>query len=201
MAAVGATRAVDDGVRKKKLLITGGAGLIGQILSGALADEWDILSMDRTERQGCVRADIADLEEISPLFEGCDAVVHLAGDSHVGGDLGLCLPEQHPRDIQRLRGGKACQVRRMVFASSNHVTGLYEAEWPISAIVKGEFDGISPSQVPMIDHLTAPRPDSLYGVSKQFGEGIGAFYAWVARRLHGLPPDRDRLREGVARTV
>ena len=49
-------------------------------------------------------------------------------------------------------------VRRVVFASSNHAMGFYERSQTI---------GVE----------TSVRPDSRYGVSKAFGEALGALYA------------------------
>jgi uronate dehydrogenase len=46
---------------------------------------------------------------------------------------------------------------RIVFASSNHVVGYYRRD---------EF----------IDNSVAPKPDSLYGVSKVFGEAVASMY-------------------------
>ena len=48
-------------------------------------------------------------------------------------------------------------VRRIVFASSNHVTGFYR-------------------QSETIDAGQPPRPDGLYGLSKAFGEDLSRFY-------------------------
>jgi nucleoside-diphosphate-sugar epimerase len=50
-------------------------------------------------------------------------------------------------------------VKRIVFASTNHVMGMYDRDhqWPIYA------------DQPV-------RPDSLYGVSKAFGENLGRFW-------------------------
>ena len=48
-------------------------------------------------------------------------------------------------------------VKRVVFASSNHVVGFYKQGETITA-----------------DH--PPRPDSFYGVSKAFGEDFSRFY-------------------------
>ena len=73
-------------------------------------------------------------------------------------------------------------VRRVIFASSNHVTGLYERDHPYSAIVSGAYEGLDPGQIPMLDAATAIRPDSLYGVGKAFGEALGRLYA----EEHGL---------------
>jgi uronate dehydrogenase len=48
-------------------------------------------------------------------------------------------------------------VKRVVFASSNHVTGYYK-----------QSQTITPAH--------PPRPDSLYGVSKAFGEDLASMY-------------------------
>src|SRR5205085_12180139 len=54
-------------------------------------------------------------------------------------------------------------VERVVFASSNHVVGFYPRRRRIGTEV-------------------AVRPDSRYGVSKAFGEALGALYAYK----HGM---------------
>jgi nucleoside-diphosphate-sugar epimerase len=177
MAGGGAAETTGGRDRKKRLLITGGAGLIGTILCGALADEWEVSPLDRIGGSGCLKADITNLEEISPFFEGMDAVIHLAGDSHMEATWDSVYSNNILGTYNVFEAARRAGVKRLIFASSNHVTGLYEADWPVSAIVKGELEAIVPSQIPMITHLTPPRPDSLYGVSKLYGEGLGAFYS------------------------
>ena len=49
-------------------------------------------------------------------------------------------------------------VKRIIFASSNHAVGFYRL----------------PNE---IDNNVLPRPDTLYGVTKVFGEALGRFYA------------------------
>jgi len=73
-------------------------------------------------------------------------------------------------------------VRRLVFASSNHVTGLYENDPPYSHIVKGEYDKVDAEAIPLITHESLIRPDSHYGVSKAYGETLGRFHS----EEHGL---------------
>ena len=54
-------------------------------------------------------------------------------------------------------------VKRIVFATSNHAVGYYKRDQ-------------------VIDHEVVVRPDSRYGLSKAFGEALGALYA----DKHGL---------------
>lgn len=68
-------------------------------------------------------------------------------------------------------------VKKVVFASSNHVTGLYENDEPYRSICAGHYDGLDPGKIPRITHTWPIRPDSLYGVSKAFGEALGRHYA------------------------
>ena len=57
------------------------------------------------------------------------------------------------------------RVQRVVFASSNHVTGLYESEqW-------------SEAHPACIKHTVPPRPDGYYGISKLCGEGIARYFS------------------------
>ncbi len=149
---------------KKRVLVTGAGGNVGAMLSARLAGMFDLVLTDveagRSAEGIEIRsADIRDLDSIRALLDGVDAIVHLAGDPspsatwdsiyelNIGGTRNVL-------EAARLEG-----VRRVVFASSNHAMGMYdrEGEWPV------------------YNH-SLPRPDSLYGVSKAFGETIGRFY-------------------------
>jgi nucleoside-diphosphate-sugar epimerase len=73
-------------------------------------------------------------------------------------------------------------VRRVIFASSNHVVGLYERDPPYSAIVAGSYDGLDPAAIPLIRADAPIRPNGLYAVGKAFGEALARLYA----EEHGL---------------
>jgi hypothetical protein len=60
-------------------------------------------------------------------------------------------------------------VKQVVFASSNHAVGMYEIEC-MSELYR-------PRSGVMLDETAAIRPDSLYGVSKCFGEALGRYYS------------------------
>ncbi len=59
-------------------------------------------------------------------------------------------------------------VQQIIFASSNHAVGGYEME-KAPDIYRRDHASLTQN--------TLPRPDSLYGVSKCFGESLGRFYA------------------------
>ena len=68
---------------KRKVLITGGAGLIGSLLIKYLGDKYEFSSLDLQEAEGVKStvANIADFDAIQPYFEGVDTVIHLAADA------------------------------------------------------------------------------------------------------------------------
>ena len=66
-------------------------------------------------------------------------------------------------------------MKRFLFASSNHVTGLYENDRPYRAIVEGEFEGLDAERLDRIMHEWPIRPDSVYGARKAFGEALGRY--------------------------
>ena len=137
------------------IAVTGAAGGIGSILARDLDRELRLL--DIRPAPGCELLDVRDLAAVEEKFRGVGAVIHLGA-----------IPTEAPFDDildHNLRGtynvleaARRCGVRRVVFASSNHVTGMY-----------GRSDRIGPE-----DPI---RPDTHYGVSKAFGEALGRLYA------------------------
>lgn len=149
----------------RRVLITGATGNIGLVLSDRLAEDYELVMHGRTprspEQEDTLReADLDDVDGVQELMDGVDTVVHLAGASS---------PESEWKDVLEanivgtrtvLEAARRAGVRRVVYASSNHAMGMYDRleQWPVYP-----------------HHL--PRPDSLYGVSKAFGETLGRFYA------------------------
>src|SRR6476660_7665442 len=117
--------------------------------------------------RGIARGNVRRLRSIRSAFRGVDAVIDLATGSAVD------LPwREVERDIKGrlnvLEAARAHGVRRYVFASSNHVTGMYELDQPYASIVAGAYDGIDPGKIPLIGPDSPIRPDSPYGVGKAF---------------------------------
>jgi NAD+ dependent glucose-6-phosphate dehydrogenase len=161
---------------RKRVLITGIAGVIGHACVKHLADRYELTGLDLKD-PGTVPtlvADIASLPAIMPAFEGIDAVVHLAGNPSVHSPwedvYGInILGTYNVYEACRLKG-----VPAVVFASSNHAIGGYEE--------KGMPEIYDLDDPRVYDHTVELRPDSLYGVSKIFGEAVGRYY----QEYHGI---------------
>ncbi|PLZ03888.1 NAD(P)-dependent oxidoreductase [Burkholderia sp. WAC0059] len=146
-----------------RVLITGAAGHIGRALRQGLHGRYDLRLADiapqaaAREREEIVTVDIRRYDEVRAAMEGIDVVVHLAG-----------IPDedswQKIRDMNIdgcynvFEAAREAGVKRVVFASSNHAVGFHRRDR-------------------LLNDAVALRPDSRYGVSKVFGEGLGRLYA------------------------
>ncbi len=150
-------------LRWSRLLLTGAAGHLGRVLRPRLKACCDVLRLsdvmplgDAAPGEELVPAALGDKAAVMALCAGVDAIVHLGGvstekswesilDANIAGLLHL------------YEGARAHGVRRVVFASSNHVTGFYRQD-----------EVVSPRD--------PVRPDGLYGLSKAFGENLAQLY-------------------------
>jgi len=147
----------------KTVLITGAAGDVGTHLRRELAGRYQLRVSDikpiknlaRGEKY--VRGDVSKLPDMLRASKGVDAIVHL-GAWPVEGDWPLILSSNIVGGYNAFEAARRNGVKRVVFASSNHAVGFYRRD-------------------ETIDHGAQPRPDSRYGVSKAFGEALGALYA------------------------
>ncbi|UYG00749.1 MULTISPECIES: NAD-dependent epimerase/dehydratase family protein [unclassified Halomonas] len=146
-----------------RLLVTGAAGGLGKSLRPhlkTLASHVrlsDITPLDNAEpHEELVQADLSDPQAVTELVRDCDGIIHLGGmsvESPWQDILNINIAGTYSLfEAARLNGKP-----RIVFASSNHTIGFYERHQRID------------NQVPQ-------RPDSLYGVSKCFGENLASLY-------------------------
>jgi uronate dehydrogenase len=147
----------------RRILLTGAAGGLGQVLRQRLrpfarilrvSDRLDIGSAGPDEE--VVQCDLADKAAVHALVEGVDAVAHFGGIS-VETHFDPILQSNIVGVFNLYEAVRKHGVKRVVFASSNHVIGFYKQSQKIDA------------DAPL-------RPDGLYGVSKCFGENLSRFY-------------------------
>jgi uronate dehydrogenase len=104
-----------------------------------------------------LQLDLVDFQALRRAMAGVDVVVHLAAIPREDGFSRLVevnvVGTYNVSEAARQSG-----VRRLVFASTNHVTGFYPHR-----------DRVGPSD--------PVRPDSLYAVTRSLGEALGRLYA------------------------
>jgi uronate dehydrogenase len=152
-----------------RVLITGAAGTIGRALRQGLQGRVGALRLLDVAQLGApgpgeelVTADVRDLEAVTAAMEGVNAAVHLAAIPHED-SFDRIMENNVVGTYNVLEAARKQGCARVVFASSAHVTGFYDAS-----------ERISP-EMPV-------RPDSFYGVGKACGENLGRLYA----DKHGL---------------
>ena len=149
--------------RFDRLLLTGAAGGLGKVLRARLKPFTRVLRVSDREDLGpaaegeeVVRCELSDRAATLRLVEGVDAVAHFGGIS-VEGPFDPILQSNIVGVYNLYEAVRRHGVGRVVFASSNHVTGYYKRS-------------------DTIDADDPVRPDGLYGVSKAFGENLSRFY-------------------------
>ncbi len=153
----------------RRVLVTGAEGMIGTAVREHLAGRYELTSLTLTPQEFPSHVgDIAELDAIRPAFEGVDAVVHLAASAAVETPWDDVLHNNIVGTYNVFEAARLAGVSRVVFASSNHVVGMYELD--------GAPAVYDPDDERSYDHTAEIRPDSLYGVSKAYGEALGRMY-------------------------
>jgi uronate dehydrogenase len=150
-------------LRFRRLLLTGAAGNLGRELRPRLKKYCDALRLSHRRPFGdagpgeeIVLAELSDKAQVHALLADVDAVVHMGGVSTeqpweqvlAGNVVGM---------VNLYEAARKHKVRRIVFASSNHVTGFYRQDQVVSP-------------------KDPVRPDGFYGLSKAFGENLAQMY-------------------------
>lgn len=170
----------------RTILLTGAAGVIGTHLRHGLAREGRRFRLldrrpvpDPTHDDEVLTADLGDRAALEQACEGVAAVIHLAGQPREA-DWDTLLAQNIAGTINVYEAARTAGVERILYASSNHVTGY----WPAGTRLTPE---------------DPPRPDSRYGVTKLFGEAVARLYAdkygirgWVMRIGSATPFPKDR---------
>ncbi|MCZ6538524.1 MAG: NAD(P)-dependent oxidoreductase [Chloroflexi bacterium] len=173
--------------KQLNLLVTGLNGVVGQALKPALEDRYTVSALSRSGVDGLpdgrvFKADIADIGSLRPAFEGVDVVLNLAADGGMSSADGMdsgwdtMLRNNIVGTYNVLETARQAGVSRVILASSGATVNGYEREEPYTRLVSTE-----PVEVPTswqkIDEYAEPKPISIYGVTKLFGEDLGRYFA------------------------
>lgn len=140
---------------KEKIIITGSKGVIGQILTSGLGEEYQITGLDLPD------GDVRRYETLADVASGHLAIIHLAWDTKTDNFLsGKINPENSQMFFNVYQAALEYRVRRVIMASSVHADRFYE--W------KG-LGFMSPYQL--------ANPDSPYGAHKVFMESLGRWFS------------------------
>lgn len=170
----------------ESVIVTGACGRIGRDLLPRLRQSrFRVRGLDREapDDGDLIRCDLGDPAGLREAFRGVHAVVHLAGQSWECDFDRELQPDNLTGCVNVFEAASAAGVRRVIFASTTHVLG-------------DPLDEGLPA-----DESAPPRPDTLYAVSKLFGENLGRYYAdtrgmsvLCARIGWYLRDDDERLR-------
>ncbi|MDG4827600.1 NAD(P)-dependent oxidoreductase [Asanoa sp. WMMD1127] len=147
----------------RRVLITGGAGRIGRLLTQRFAGDYAVRSFDVAPHEPpdgveAVRGVLGDLDAMVEACAGVDAVIHLAGipSEALWEDL-VRTNLDGTRTV--LEAARLAGVPKVVLASSIHAAG---------------FRSRTATPLPA---WSAPRPDTFYGWTKAAMESLGSLYS------------------------
>ena len=150
--------------KSRRIVFTGASGGIGTMTRPLLAKLYPGLVLsDRVKPKDLqpgetfVAADLTKPEEVVAAVKGAHSIIHLGGHS-VEGTWDQILQANIIGCYNVFEAARQAGVKRVILASSNHAVGFYPRKRKIRTDV-------------------TVRPDSRYGVSKAFGEALGALYA------------------------
>jgi NAD dependent epimerase/dehydratase family len=168
---------------KRRVVLTGAAGYVGQRMFKELSERWDLVPIDIqvTTRSGqkvpgIIVADLAnpDRDAYRAHFRGADAVIHLGYVRAPGLDATTWQNNSDAKfwaehqnvalayNVYRVALEEG--VRRVVVASSNHASDYYER-----LVWDGRVDMVTPEM--------PPRSDNWYGWAKAAYELLGFVFA------------------------
>jgi uronate dehydrogenase len=148
----------------RPILLTGAAGILGRWLRPRLIEKYGVLRTSDVvdfapalPGEEIVIADLADFDRIESLVKGVGRIIHFGGISYET-SFDRILQANIAGTYNVFEAARRHGAGPIVYSSSNHAIGFYTRDDRLDASV-------------------TQRPDSLYGVSKAFGEDLASFFA------------------------
>jgi uronate dehydrogenase len=180
----------------KRVLITGAAGNLGEKLRRHLEGRCELRLLDR-ETRGDPAILSCDLSvwrtDWVESFRDVNAVVHLAADPTAQQTWTNVIAPNIDALINVFEAAARAGVRRLVYASSNHVMGGYKDEPDVWLTTE-----LPPRPGARYVVRGEQRDSTPYAAAKLFGERLGKCYAEsrdlevVAVRIGWVRPDENR---------
>ena len=146
--------------------ITGASGVVGTALTEGLREKYklvlyDIKEIKQPRREEFIKVDFAQKDKLRGIFDGLDALIHLAGDPRPNAPSQVTLRNNFTATSYVFEEAKRAGIKKIVFASSNfyHQGSVMEA--------------LNDKLKHLITLDTAATPLCLYAKSKVFGETVG----------------------------
>ena len=146
----------------EKIVLTGAAGKLARRMRAPLSKLCrqlvvaDIAPLEATANETAVHCDLTDAAAVEALLQGADTVVHFAGYPREAA-WSILIPANIVSVTNLWEAALKNGVRRIVYASTNHVVGMYSVDCKV-------------------DVAAELKCDSRYGVTKAFTETVARFY-------------------------
>ena len=153
-----------------KIGITGAEGTIGSVLRKGLSNKYKIISFTlQTQDFESVQIDLSNNNEIKGKFEGLDALIHLAADPRPEASWESVKKNNLEATYNVYNEVKNAGVKKIIFASTNHT------QHGDTLLSTPETLDLKKNKILSLENNT--NPDSLYAVSKLFGEDLGKYFS------------------------
>lgn len=163
------------------VLLTGAHGIVGTAITTNTSRSYTLLDHNPASdelpdgsshphiNRDTVLTDITNSDSLLQACDGHDAVVHLAGCPNTDAPYETVEQNNIRGTYNMLEAARQTTIESIVFASSNHVVGMYEEEYA-PELYEPKCDLTVTAESPI-------RPDSFYGSSKAACEAFGRQFA------------------------
>lgn len=153
-----------------KLVVTGGSGKLARYLVPSLVADHELILYDKQrpeqDKLPWIQGEITDKAKLREVFQGSDAVIHLAALRSRFNHLPVEVMDTNTLGtFCVLEAANSQRVKRLVFSSSDATLGIAQRK-----------TDLVPEYLP-VDERHPLKPQDPYGISKMLGEVMCRCYA------------------------